>query len=171
MLSIEVHGINETLKALKGYEPELFKKLRDDLVKDARPLAEKVGRSFPTAPPLSNWHSSGGRQGVARLPAYTGNVGGGVKPAVGGAGKNKNVVLRIFQSNAAGQVFDSAGSKSVGRFVNNLDTVFGGHSTGKKSRSRVMFGAVKANEKMIEEAVLKTIAKIDALTTKRLSGF
>lgn len=171
MLSIEVHGVNETLMELKRYEPEMFKILRKDLITAAQPLAKKVGASFPKAPPLSNWHTGGGRQGKARMPAWTGNVGGGVKAIVGGAGKNKNVVLRISQSNAAGQVFDSAGSASTGRFITNLDSVFGGHSTGKKSRSRVMFSAVKANEQMIEVAVRIIIEKINALTTKRLASF
>lgn len=166
MLSIEVHGVNEILKGLKTYEPDLFKALRTELIHAAQPLVKKVGAAFPKAPPLSNWHTSGGRQGVARMPAWTGNVGGGVKAITGGAGKNKNVVLRIMQSNAAGQVFDSAGSASMDMFVRNLDKVFGGKSTGRKSRSRVMFGAVKANEKMIHVEVQKIVDKIN----KRFGG-
>lgn len=174
---IKFYGINETLFYLKNYEKELFDQFKTKLEKAAKPLADLVGSRFPTAPPLQNWHSSGGRVGVKRMPAYKASAktvqaksGGFVrKTAKGGQG-----ILRIQQMDAGGQVYDSAGigtyeSKSS-TFINNLDKHTKVKSKRGTTRSRILYGAVKANQSMVEEAVLEVVKEVDGYTTKRINA-
>lgn len=180
---LKFYGINETLYYLKNYEKDLYKSLRKDLVSKATPLAQLVGRSFPDEP-LRNWHTSGGRlKSASRLPPYMGGAAqSGVKAKTGSGslsgGTRASVILRIQQMDAGGQVYDSAGSKTAGqrgatasqgeKFIANLDKGKRLQSTGKKTRSRILFGAVKSNEAMIEQDVLEVIKKVDAFTTKAI---
>ena len=174
---IKFYGINETLFYLKNYEKELFEQFKTKLEKAAKPLADLVGSRFPTAPPLQNWHSSGGRVGVKRMPAYKASAktvqaksGGFVrKTAKGGQG-----ILRIQQMDAGGQVYDSAcigtyESKSS-TFINNLDKHTKVKSKRGTTRSRILYGAVKANQSMVEEAVLEVVKEVDGYTTKRINA-
>jgi len=182
---IKFYGINETLIYLKRYEEDLYKSLRKDLVTKATPLAQLVGSRFPDEP-LLNWHSSGGRLASAsRLPPYMGGKAkSSVKPKTGSGssrgGTRASVILRIQQNDGGGQVYDSAGSKTKGargagatqgqKFIANLDKRKRLQSTGSKTRSRILFGAVKANEKMIEQDILEVIKKVDAYTTKAINA-
>ena len=179
---IKFYGINETLFYLKNYEKELFEEFKTKLEKAAKPLADLVGSRFPTAPPLQNWHSSGGRVGVKRMPAYKASAktvqaksGGFVrKTAKGGQG-----ILRIQQMDAGGQVYDSAGSATLGgrgasatagqKFISNLDKV-GKQSEADGFRSRIMYPQTKKNLPLIEKAVEASIRKIDSEVQKRLNG-
>ncbi len=173
---LKFYGINETLRYLKEYENDLYKTLRKDLVTKALPLAQLVGSRFPTAP-LSNWHSSGDRKGAARMPPYmVGKAKAGVKPIAGtGSSRGKGqVILRIQQKDAGAQVYDSAGRGNYettgSTFINNLDTKSATKSKRGTPRSRIMFGAVKGNQKMIETDVLEVIKQIDAYTTKAINA-
>jgi hypothetical protein len=58
----------------------------------------------------------------------------------------------------------SAGQK----FIANLDKRKRIQSSGDGGRSRIMFGAIKANEGMIEADILEVIKKVDAYTTKAI---
>ena len=182
---IKFYGINETLFYLKNYEKELFDQFKTKLEKAAEPLATLVANRFQSAPPLRNWHTSGGRVGVARMPAYKPS-GSSIKAISGGAkkrtAKGGYAILRIQQNDGGAQVYDSAGSATKGalgkdatqgqRFVANLDKKQGSVRSvgGKTYRSRIMFGAVKANESMVEEAILKVVKEVDGYTTKRINA-
>lgn len=181
---LQVYGINETLRYLKEYEKDLYSSLRKDLVSKATPLAKLAGSRFPDEP-LQNWHTSGGRlTSASRLPPYMGGKAqSGVRPVAGtGSSRGKGqVILRIQQKDAGAQVYDSAGSQTKGargagatqgqKFIANLDKnkrlqSFGGG----KTRSRILFGAVQANEKMIEQDVVEVINKVDAYFTKAINS-
>ena len=173
---LQFYGINETLRYLKEYEKDLYKTLRKDLVAKAQPLAQLVGSRFPDQP-LSNWLRTGERRGKARMPPYmVGKAKAGVKPISGtGSSRGKGqVILRIEQKNAGAQVYDSAGrgnyQTSGSTFIKNLDTKSVIKSKRGKNRSRIMFGAVKGNQKMIEEDVIGVIKKVDAFTTKAINA-
>jgi hypothetical protein len=173
---IKFYGVNETLFYLKNYEKELFDQFKKKLADAAQPLADLVGSRFPSSPPLQNWHSSGGRVGVKRLPAYKPSTktvqaksGGFVrKTAKGGYG-----ILRIQQMDGGGQVYDSAGigtyESKGSTLINNLDKHTKVKSKRGTTRSRIMYGAVKNNQAMVEEAVLKVVKEVDGYTTKRIN--
>ena len=175
---IKFYGINETLFYLKNYEKELFKEFQTKLADAAEPLVRLVGSRFPSSSGLDNWHSSGGRVGVKRLPPYNSSATTKVKAISGGLTKKNaqggRAILRIQQMDAGAQVYDSAGKgtrESTGStFINNLDKHLRTKSTRGKDRSRIMFGAVKNNQPMIEEAVLKVVKEVDDYTTKRINA-
>ena len=177
---IKFYGISETLFYLKEYEKDLYTALRKDLVDKATPLAQLVGSRFPKEA-LSQWHTSGGRlKTKSRLPPYMGAIAQSKVQAKAGTGSARggtraSVILRIQQMDGGGQVFDSAGSKGgtgiLGtRFIHNLDTKFGGRSVSGKTRSRILFGAVKGNQAMIEQDVLEVVTKINGYTTKAINA-
>jgi hypothetical protein len=181
---IKFYGVNETLFYLKNYEKELFAEFKKKLQDTAQPLTTLVASRFSTVPPLSNWHTSGGRVGKARLPAYKPSKSS-VKAISGGfqrkTAKGEYAILRIQQNDGGAQVYDSAGSATKGllgkdatqgqRFIANLDNKQASVRSvgGKTYRSRIMFGAVKNNQHMIEEAVLKVVKEVDGYTTKRIN--
>lgn len=177
---IKFYGISETLFYLKEYEKDLYTALRKDLVDKATPLAQLVGSRFPDEA-LSQWHTSGGRlKTKSRLPPYEGAKARSSVKAKAGTGSARggtrgSVILRIQQNDGGGQVYDSAGSKGgTGvqgtRFIQNLDKKFGGRSVSGKTRSRVLFGVVKGNQRMIEQDVLEVVTKINNYTTKAINA-
>jgi len=174
---IKFYGINETLFYLKNYEKELYQQFKSDLADAAKPLTTLVGSRFPSTA-LQNWHSSGGRVGVKRLPPYNGGKAQTKVKGIAGGATSKNAqggraILRIQQMDAGGQVYDSAGVGSYesrkSTLIQNLDKHTKVKSVRGKTRSRIMFGAVNANKNLIEEAVLKVVKSVDDQTTKRIN--
>lgn len=189
---IKFYGINETIYYLKNYEKELFKQFQKDLADAAQPLVDLVNKRFPQSPfrGKSNWHISGGRKGDARFPPFKQSrvqakpVGMQRKNARGQTG-----ILRIQQMDGGQQIFDSAGSamKNVGtrkrksepkgqiipnksmQFIMNLDKHTKIRSSGN-GRSRILYGAVKNNEKMVESAIIEVVKKVDGFTTQRINA-
>jgi len=175
---IKFYGISETLFYLKEYEKDLYTALRKDLVEKATPLAQLVGSKFPDEP-LRNWHSSGDRIGKARLPPYMGaKAQSSVKPKAGTGsvrgGTRGSVILRIQQMDGGGQIYDSAGrgnyETSGSTFIDNLDRKSTSKSNRGRTRSRILFGAVKGNQAMIEQDVLEVVTKINNYTTKAINA-
>lgn len=174
---IKFYGINETLFYLKNYEKELFNEFKTKLADAAKPLADLVGSRFPSSPPLEHWHSSGGRVGVKRMPPYNSSATTKVKAISGGTTRRNATggrgILRIQQMDAGGQVYDSAGigtyESKNSTFINNLDKHLKTKSKRGTTRSRILYGAVKSNQAMVEEAVLKVVKEVDGYTTRRIN--
>ena len=176
-IKVDVYGVRETLAELRKYERETFNRISSDLKTSAQPLASAVGNAFPDEP-LRNWHTTGERRGASKLPPYNGSAAKRkVKVAVSTKrprGMNQHGLIRIQQMDAGGQVYDSAGigtyeSKSS-TFINNLDKHTKVKSKRGTTRSRILYGAVKANQSMVEEAVLKVVKEVDGYTTKRINA-
>lgn len=171
--SYRVTGIADTMRALRLFEPELYLKLRKDLVEDAKPLAQDIGKQFPIATNLTKWHATG-RKGASRLPGYNGaRAQSKVKPIAGTGrahGKGK-AILRLQQMDGGAQVFDTAGSQSRGsQFVKNLDKHSRVKSRGGGFRSRVMYPQTKKRQYMVQEIVAVVVRQLERQTTKRLTG-
>lgn len=183
MVNIDTYGIRETLTELRRYEPDTYKELVKNLKNSAMPAAQAVGRMFPDQP-LRNWHTSGGRKGVSRMPPYSGSKAqNSVKPVTSltrPQGINQHGLLRLQQQDAGGSVYDTAGSATAGargrnasaaqKFVANLDRNSNIKSSGNKYRSRIMYGASEKYMPLIEAAVEIELAKINIQTQKRLNG-
>jgi hypothetical protein len=181
-IQMQVDGVREVLDELRKYEVETYKRLRTDLIQSAQPAAKAVGRAFP-AKPLMNWHRSGGRKGASRLPSYSASAARNTVRVVVSTKKprrqTEHGLIRLQQMNAGGQVYDSAGSATVGRigagssagqrFIANLDKR-GVKSKGNGFRSRIMYPQTKKNLPLIENAVRDSIRKIDGEVQKRLNG-
>jgi hypothetical protein len=165
--TIEVHGLKNLLGELRKFEPELYKTIRDDLLMGANDLVQAVGADFPQQP-LKNWHSTGGRKGKSRLPAYDASKARkGIKAVVPTSGR-KSGILRIEQRDAGGQVYDAAGGKSISRFVQNLDKKGNTRSKPPKPRSRLMFTSVADHIKLVEDDILKAIGKTEKMIETKI---
>jgi hypothetical protein len=170
--SYQVTGLNDTLRALRLFEPELFKKLRSDLVQDATPLAMEIGKQFPEQP--LRWWKQNGRAGNARMPGYSATrARTKVKPIAGtGRARGKGqAILRLQQMDGGGQVFDSAGGmRAKSQFVKNLDKHSRVKSRGGRFRSRILFPYTKKNQPIIQDIVAVVVRDLEKQTTKRLTG-
>lgn len=170
--SYQVVGLNDTLRALKLFEPELYMKLRKDLVQDATPLANEIGSKFPNQP--LKWWKQNGRAGNARLPGYNPTRARTKVKPIAGTGRERGkgrVILRLQQMDGGGQVFDSAGGASPkAQFVMNLDKHSRVKSGGGRARSRILFPYVKKNKHMVEDIVGVVVKELEKQTTKRLTG-
>ena len=172
VFSYQVTGLNDTLRALKLFEPELYAKLRTDLVQDATPLANAIGSKFPNKP-LRYWKESG-RAGNARMPGYNSTRASTKVKPVAGTGRERGkgrVILRLQQMDGGGQVFDSAGGmRAKSQFVMNLDKHSRVKSRGGRARSRIMFPYTKKNQPMVRDIVAVVVKELEKQTTKRLQG-
>jgi hypothetical protein len=163
--SVRVEGVGTVVKYLRDYEPEVLKQLRTDLQTTGRVIAANAAQGF-ALDPLERWHSGAERRGPSRMPGYNAaRARAGVKPVTTlrppRPGSRQAPVLRIQQMDAGGQVYDSAGSQSASRFIKNLDKRLRTKSVQGKTRSRVLFGGVKAQQEQIEAAFRLTTAKVD----------
>jgi len=182
-IKMEVYGVRETLAELRKYEREAYVTIEKDLKISAKPAADAVGREFPDEP-LMNWHTSGGRKGKARLPEYNGaSAKSKVRVAVSTkkpTGIGEHGLVRLQQSDAGGQIYDTAGSVTGGargsgasagqKFVANLDKHLKVKTRKGKYRSRVMYPATEKHLPLVEKAVEVSIRKIDGEVQKRLNG-
>jgi hypothetical protein len=182
-IKLDVYGVRETLAELRKYEREAYNIIEKDLKLSAQPAAAAVGGEFPVEP-LMNWHTSGGRKGKSRLPQYNGSTAKSkVRVAVSTkkpTGIGQHGLIRLQQSDAGGQVYDTAGSNigagrgsgaSAGqKFVANLDKHLRVKTKQGKYRSRVMYPATEKHLPLIEKAVEASIRKIDGEVQKRLNG-
>jgi len=167
-IKVDATMLKALMDDLRKYDKDLYKEVTKALVNSASPIATAVGSKFPGKPPLENWHQTNRRKGKARLPGYNAaNVRRGVKAVVPrpkgfkGARFRTVGILRLEQKNAAGQIYDIAGSafknEKGERFINNLDKHLRTKSSGDGKRSRVMFPWTKANLPLVEETVAKSI--------------
>lgn len=171
MTDMRVYGVRETLNELRKFDRELFNDLRQQLKTSATPLAKSVGADFPDSP-LSNWNGAG--RTVNGFPRYSGaKAKSGVRVAPVRTARRNPTILRIEQKDAAGAVFDGAGSKvstTAGEvFARNLDSKTSSRSTKGKTRSRVMYPSTKDNMPKVERAVNNALALIEQQTQRRIS--
>lgn len=169
-IRFEVYGVRDAVAQLRKYDRTMYNEIIKDLRTVATPLAQIVGAGFPETPfrRVSNWHTTNERKGKAKLPPYIGSAAkSGVKPAIStskGFGGSVGL-LRLQQRDGGGQVYDSAGSRDLGRkgerFVSNLDKPYSTKSKAGKYRSRVLFPLMKKNMPMIEASITATIEKLN----------
>ncbi len=167
-IKIDATMLKSLMDDLRSYDKDLYKEVTKALINSASPIATAVGAAFPGKPPLANWHETNRRKGKARMPGYNAaNVRRGVKAVVPrpkgfrGAKFRTVGILRLEQKNAAGQVYDIAGSAMTNdsgeRFIANLDKHLRTKSRGDGERSRIMFPFTKKNMPMVEDTVAKSI--------------
>lgn len=172
VMAYQVQGLNDTLRALKLFEPELYAKLRKDLVTDATPLANEVGSKFPNKP--LKWWKESGRAGNARMPGYKAQRAQTKVKPIAGTGREHSkgrVILRLQQMDGGGQVYDTAGGmRAKSQFVQNLDKHSRVKSKGGRFRSRILFPYTKKNQPLVQEIVAVVVKELEIQTTKRLTG-
>lgn len=161
---IEVVGLNNALRHLRGYDKEMYKTITGKMRTSAQPLATQVGGDFPERV-LTNWKDKKAakpRKSGKPFPTYSASAArGGVKPKIsaGRARGGQFNIVRIQQMTAGGAVLDAAGSRTSNIFVKNLDLYAPTRGTSRKgvSRSRVMYGAVQKRIPQVQDVVAQAI--------------
>lgn len=172
---METVGLVDTIRELRKYDKEMYFQVVNRLKSAADPLAREVGWHFGQEPPLENWHTSGGRRGQSRFPAWQpGKAARSVKAVVSTrpGGVEKVNLLRVQQMDAAGVVYDWAGGRAGpnNRFVKNLDKHRARKSVQGRYRSRVLFPWTKELVPSVEEEINKAIESANALVEKRIKS-
>jgi hypothetical protein len=178
-----VHGIKPVLEVLRTLERDTYKQIVDDLKDNTNDLRVAVMNDFPDKPWNSstgkiNWTKYGRTQrgrkpkdsAGASFPRWQASkVKRGVSIKVGGRKvrrTNSYPILRIVQSDGAGQIYDLAknqqGSGFVGKqFVQNLN------ASGKPSR--VMWKSAAKNYPLVEHKVMRIINDVEKRFTAQIS--
>jgi hypothetical protein len=101
------------LRELRKFNPDLLKELRNDLKQQSEPIIKAAGARIPDVP-ASGWGSTG-RLGFSKSKAMTGmKVSMRSSRRVSGM-RGSYAVVEIVQGNAAGAVWDQAGTR--GRYT------------------------------------------------------
>lgn len=104
-----VRGLQETLRELRKFHPDLLKELRKDLRKTADPIV-KDARSRVPAQPASGWRE-GGRIGFKQSKARSGYKLRMRSSARVSGMKGSAATIDLVQNNAAGAIWDQAGQR------------------------------------------------------------
>ena len=135
--TLEIKGIQETMKALKEIEPNYLKQVRKDIKNAGAPVLNAARSLIPVAPPLSGmargnlirgragtkWSSEGARKGFI---IKTNRSGQRARTVTFKSGETIDFAARPYQlltltqRDAAGSIWDHAGRRTKGRFVTNL---------------------------------------------------
>ena len=125
-MPVEVKGLDETLKALRQFEPDLAKNLNREIRAALTPVQKKAQGFVPNEiPGLSNWtFATQGKKITAESSAFAVKefpkfnaaiVRRGIKLFIGRTKPNRNGFItfyRISNITAAGAIMETAGRKS-----------------------------------------------------------
>ena len=135
--TLEIKGIQETMKALKEIEPTYAKQIRKDIKNAGTPVVNAARSLILVAPPLSGmargnlirgragtkWSSEGASKGFI---IKTNKSGQKARSVIFKSGETIDFAARPYQlltltqRDAAGSIWDHAGRRTKGRFVTNL---------------------------------------------------
>jgi hypothetical protein len=165
----EVRGLQTILRELRQFNPDVLKELRKDLQDQAQPIIKAAGARVPE-PATSGW-SDRGRTGFRKS-----SVMSGMKVSLRASKRVKGVrgsyaVVELVQSNAAGAIWDQAGTRGnykapTQRGINFVDAL---NRSGGKAQRGLWPASVgrrkdiaKAFEATIRAAERKANAKMQA---------
>lgn len=148
-ISIQVKGLNETLRELRSVEPQLRKDLTKEIKGQARPLVDAARSMVPTSPPLSGM--------TYGKFAWSSKARSMINIKMGGRARGKQfTILSLRQNSHIGSIYDMAGKHSGNdargqAFVANLIQRYG-------APSRAMWPTA---ERMLPELTSEITATID----------
>lgn len=166
--AVEVRGLQDTLRELRKFNPDLLKELKKDLTKQAQPIFTEAARRLPDVA-APNWGSKG-RTGYSRNRAAR-----GYKVSIRASKRVKNMngsmaVINLTQTNAGGAIWDQAGSRGNysppvqrgAQFVRQLD-----RSSGNAQRG--LWPASVSRRKDITREFQASITRLERVTNERLA--
>jgi hypothetical protein len=104
-----VKGLQEVLRELRKFNPDLLKELKDDMQKQAAPIIKAASARVPEVP-ASGWKNKG-RTGFSKAKTTRGmKVSMRASKRVKGT-RGSYAVVELVQSNAAGAIWDQAGTR------------------------------------------------------------
>jgi hypothetical protein len=175
--TLEIKGIQETLKTLKDVEPDYAKTIRKEIRVAATPILISARSLVPAAPPLSGMARGSLIKGRDGTKWDSSLVVTGFKILTNRSGRKERTIQKQFsnikisarpynlltlrQNNAAGAIWDHAGAKTKGAFVTNLEM------TGTV-QPRAAEPGVEAARPAVEGAVTDIVKKVMARSNKEM---
>jgi hypothetical protein len=157
-VSIEVQGLESTLKALQQIQPELKKEFFKDAKQIVRPAVDQAKGAY-RSDYLSGMTRAWSPNGRTIFPWSQSKASRGVTVATS-LSKKKDAILTFVQKDPAAAIFDIAGKRSSNRLGDALNAF--------ETPSRVMWRAYEDNAGRIEaemevsvEAVMKRISALE----------
>ncbi|CAB4194711.1 hypothetical protein UFOVP1271_20 [uncultured Caudovirales phage] len=149
-MTMEVQGLESTLKALQKIQPEVKKQFFADAKQIVRPAIDEAKNAYQTdylsgmsrawAPggrPLFPWSQPKASKGVAVATSLS---------------KKQDAVLTIIQKDAAAAIFDMAGKKTSNPLGNALNAF--------QTPSRVMWRSYEQHAGDIEKEMTKSVDEV-----------
>jgi len=185
--TLQVQGLNESMRVLKEFDEEYYNQVRGDLVEALQPVVTDARSSYPDLP-LSNWgpwRASGlnptrtGARGTqsGRNLSYTGSsVRSRLRADVSrrsrrfeGGGKVTNIA-GVTQWSPAGVIMETAGMETDSVFARNLSNALGSLGTPDPMGGRILPRAARRNLRavqaeignIIDEVIKRAQEKLDA---------
>ena len=157
-MTMQVQGLESTLKALQKIQPEVKKQFFKDAKQIVRPAVDEAKNAYRSdyLSGMTRAWSPGGR------PIFPWNIGAAQKgvTVATSLSKKQDAVLTFTQKDAGASIFDIAGKRTDNRFGRALNAF--------NTPSRVMWRAYENNAGAIEaemkQSVDEVMARISALT-------
>lgn len=165
-ITIRIENVPATLRTLNKIDPDLRKKVPDEIKSYAQPLVADVKAALPSSAPLSGWNRGRFKYSAAKARSGVKLQFKGTRPR--NAPANAWPVLRLKSTNAAAAVFDIAGRKSSGRtragtkMISQLDSSYG-------RASRTIWPAVEKHVKDIENGIEEIFKKYAETISKGMA--
>lgn len=157
-----IQGLGEALDTLKQMGPEFVKQARKEIREAVKPMQANAKSRVPAGPPLSRW-STTQRQDIPPWNSSSAKRKIGIRikrQRVRSAG-GRVVLVRMIQTDGAGVVLDSAGSRSSGStLAQNLTNRFG-------NTSRYMWPAAEANMDHVVDSLEDAQARMADVINRR----
>jgi hypothetical protein len=112
-MPVEVKGAVELRKALKQYSPDLAKETQKEIAGHLRKVVNRARGFVPSESPLSGWASDSGEWAYRAFDS--GEVRRGISYSTVPSKPNRRgfrALAQIFNSSAAGAIYETAGRKS-----------------------------------------------------------
>ena len=178
--TLEIKGIQETMKALKAIEPDYAKQIRKDIKNAGAPVLNAARSLIPSSPPLSGmargnlirgragtkWSSNGASKGFIIKTNKSGQKARSVTFKSGETidfAARPYQLLTLTQRDGAGAIWDHAGAKTKGAFVTNLEMV-------GTAQPRAAEPGVDAARPAVEGAVTDIVKKVMARSNKEMKS-
>ena len=170
-MPVELSGVNNLLKSLKAYAPDLDKQLKKDLKEATSTVVKKAQGYAVASSPLSNW-----TKGNGKFPLFeTTKVTSGIRLSLAKSKVNEKgfaSTVRIVNASAAGAIYETAGRKTPGSvFVKNINKKSGTVSpANNKESGRLIYRAWKEDNGKTFDAVVKAVLKTNDLFQTKTGG-
>lgn len=164
-VSVTIENVPQTLRTLKKIDPDLRKRVPEQIKSYAQPLVNEAKKALPTAPPLSGWSKG-------RFRWRPGTVRNGVRLQFKGtrprnSPANSWPVLRLRQTSAAGSAYDMAGRKSSGR-TRSGQTMIREINARHGRASRSIWPAVEKHADEVENGIERIFEQYAKIVSREL---
>lgn len=151
-MSMQIQGLESTLKVLQKTKPEVKKQFFKDAKQIVKPAVDEAKNAYrsdylsgmtrawaPGGRPIFPWNQASAKKGV------------GVSTSLS---KKQDAILTIVQKDAAAAIFDIAGKSTSNRFGNALNAF--------NAPSRVMWRSYEQHSGAIEAEMSKSVDEVMA---------